>query len=41
MTGSHNVPVLVLDDGTAISGSGKIAAWAREHPRSARAASSG
>jgi len=33
MTGSHNVPVLVLDDGTAISGSGKIATWAKEHPR--------
>ena len=33
ITGSHNLPVLVLDDGIAVAGSGSIVAWAREHPR--------
>ena len=32
LTGSSVVPVLELDDGTAIGGSKEIAAWAREHP---------
>ena len=32
LTGQDNVPVLLLDDGTAIAGSGRIADWAREHP---------
>lgn len=32
LTGSTVVPVLELDDGTAISGSQEIAAWARAHP---------
>ena len=32
LTGQDNVPVLLLDDGTAIAGSGKIVDWAREHP---------
>lgn len=32
LTGQDNVPVLRLDDGTAIAGSGRIADWAREHP---------
>ena len=32
MTGSYYVPVLVLDDGTAISRPEKIAAWAKAHP---------
>ncbi|MCB0879653.1 MAG: glutathione S-transferase domain-containing protein [Thermoleophilia bacterium] len=32
LTGSPHVPVLVLDDGTAISGSGNIVSWAAEHP---------
>jgi glutathione S-transferase len=32
LTGQENVPVLVLDDGSAIDGSGAIAQWAREHP---------
>lgn len=29
LTGSYDVPVLVLDDGTAIGGSAKIVDWAR------------
>lgn len=29
LTGQDDVPVLLLDDGTAIAGSGKIVAWAR------------
>lgn len=32
LTGSSMVPVLELDDGTAISGSDAIADWARAHP---------
>jgi hypothetical protein len=32
LTGSSTVPVLELDDGTAIGGSQEIAAWAKEHP---------
>jgi glutathione S-transferase len=32
LTGQDNVPVLVLDDGTAIAGSRRIADWAGEHP---------
>jgi glutathione S-transferase len=28
------VPILVLDDGEVVSGSGAIARWAREHPSS-------
>ncbi len=31
LTGQSDVPVLVTDDGAAINGSGRIAAWAREH----------
>jgi hypothetical protein len=31
LTGSSSVPVLELDDGTAVSGSHEIAAWARAH----------
>ena len=30
-SGQSLVPCLVLDDGTAISGSGEIVAWARDH----------
>ena len=30
LTGSYGVPVLVLDDGTAIAGSDRIADWARD-----------
>jgi hypothetical protein len=32
MSTSNEVPILVLDDGEAISGSGTIARWARENP---------
>ena len=31
LTGQEDVPVLVLDDGTAISGSSEIVAWAGTH----------
>lgn len=34
LSGSNEVPILVLDDGEVISGSGAIARWAREHPSS-------
>lgn len=34
LSGQEDVPVLVLDSGEVISGSGKIAAWAQEHPAS-------
>jgi hypothetical protein len=32
LTGQDNVPVLVFDDGTVMTGSSRIASWAREHP---------
>lgn len=32
LSGTNEVPILVLDDGEVISGSGTIANWAREHP---------
>jgi glutathione S-transferase len=32
LSGTNEVPILVLDDGTVVSGSGAIAAWAKEHP---------
>jgi len=32
LSGQRQVPILVLDDGEVISGSGEIARWAREHP---------
>jgi len=38
LSGSNEVPVLVLDDGDVVSGSGAIADWAKEHP-AARASS--
>jgi hypothetical protein len=34
LTGSSMLPVLELDDGTAIGGSGEIVAWAKAHPAS-------
>jgi glutathione S-transferase len=34
LSGTNEVPILVLDDGSVISGSGAIAGWARKHPRS-------
>jgi glutathione S-transferase len=47
LSGTNEVPILVLEDGEVISGSGAIARWAREHPiakaaaKSAAAAGSG
>ena len=35
LSGTNEVPVLVLDDGTVISDSSKIVRWAREHPAAA------
>ncbi len=32
LSGTNEVPVLVLDDGTVISDSSRIVTWAREHP---------
>jgi hypothetical protein len=37
LTGSSTVPVLELDDGTAIGGSGAIAAWAAANPAAVEA----
>jgi glutathione S-transferase len=34
LTGQDNVPVLLLDDGTALAGSGHIVDWATAHPSS-------
>lgn len=34
LSGQEGVPILVLDDGEVISGSGAIANWAKEHPYS-------
>jgi glutathione S-transferase len=33
LSGTNEVPILLLDDGTVISDSGAIARWAREHPQ--------
>lgn len=35
LSGTNEVPILVLDGGDVVSGSGAIARWAKEHPRSA------
>jgi glutaredoxin len=35
LTGSPSVPVLVLDDGTAIGGTSEIVDWARANPAGA------
>jgi glutathione S-transferase len=40
LSGTNEVPILVLDDGEVISGSGTIARWAREHPAARAAARS-
>ncbi|MCB0866851.1 MAG: glutathione S-transferase domain-containing protein, partial [Solirubrobacterales bacterium] len=32
LSGQENVPILVLDDGEVISGSGTIADWAKANP---------
>ena len=34
LSGTPEVPILVLDDGTVISDSSRIVKWAREHPAS-------
>jgi glutathione S-transferase len=34
LSGKEEVPILVLDDGEVIAGSGEIARWAGEHPYS-------
>ena len=34
LSGQIGVPILVLDDGEVITGSGTIAKWAKEHPKS-------
>jgi glutathione S-transferase len=33
LSGTNEVPILVLDDGTVISDSSRIVRWVREHPR--------
>ncbi len=38
LSGSNDVPILVLDDGEVVSGSGTIARWAKEHPDAKAAA---
>jgi glutathione S-transferase len=35
LSGTNEVPILLLDDGEVISGSGTIAHWARENPAAA------
>lgn len=40
LSGTNEVPILVLDDGEVVSGSSVIADWAKEHP-AARAAGTG
>jgi glutathione S-transferase len=32
LSGQRSVPILVLDDGTVVAGSGRIVRWAQEHP---------
>ena len=32
LSGTNEVPILILDDGEVISGSSTIARWAKEHP---------
>jgi glutathione S-transferase len=36
LSGQNNVPILVLDDGEVVSGSGDIVRWAQQHPSSPR-----
>lgn len=40
LSGTNEVPILVLDDGEVVSGSSRIARWAREHPAARAAAGS-
>jgi glutathione S-transferase len=32
LSGTNEVPIVILDDGEVISGSGAITRWAKEHP---------
>lgn len=32
LSGTNEVPILILDSGEVVSGSGAIARWAKEHP---------
>jgi glutathione S-transferase len=32
LSGTNEVPILILDDGRVISGSSRIARWVRQHP---------
>jgi glutathione S-transferase len=41
LSGSNEVPILVLDDGEVISGSSTIAGWARENPAADSGAAGG
>jgi glutaredoxin 2 len=34
LSGTPEVPILILDDGTVLSDSSRIVQWAREHPAS-------
>ena len=34
LSGQESVPILVLDDGAVVTGSGAIVAWAQAHPAS-------
>jgi glutathione S-transferase len=38
LSGQRAVPILVLDDGEVVTGSGGIARWAQEHPAKSPAA---
>jgi len=40
LSGTNEVPILVLDDGDVVSGSGAIARWASDHPAAKAAAKS-
>ncbi len=40
LSGTNEVPVLILDEGEVISGSSTIARWAKEHPAARAAAKS-
>jgi hypothetical protein len=35
LTGQEDVPILLLDDGTTVNGSGQIVTWAASHPAAA------
>ena len=38
LSGQRSVPILVLDDGQVVLGSGEIVGWAKSHPPSAASA---